>query len=174
MVIFFAINVIIYYHYNYYNTNHILELHNRVIELLRAIYCDSTFSNQTRTEKDSENILNSFEFNLLPPDELEGKINFEIEDDETEIEDHNLEIPPSPTSKYISESSITNINTITITNTITNTNIKAKTKARTRRKTKGFKTSVNNLALTASEEALISEALRNPIHVTIRFILIFN
>lgn len=137
-----------------------LELHNRVIELLRAIYCDSTCSNQTRIEKDSENILNSFEFNLLPPEELEGKINFEIEDNETEIEDLNIEIPPfisSSTSKYIIESKITN----------TNTNIKTKTKTRIRRRTKGFKTSVNNLALTPSEEALISEALRNPIHVKI-------
>jgi hypothetical protein len=109
-------------------------LHNKVIELLRAIYCDSSSILVTSTSgsvdvngtfSSLDSFLNSFEFNLLPPEEnYEKEEKQKFEDEGEEI----IEIEMSPN-------------------------------------TRKFNTSIENLGFTPSEEALISEAMRNPIHV---------
>lgn len=113
----------------------LLELHNRIIELLRAIYCDSN-SILITTEINSNSsfsssldcFLNSFEFNLLPPEESFDDLE---KDNKEDINNDNTEI-------IIINSSLS---------------------------TRKFNTSIEKMGLTTSEEALISEAMRNPIHV---------
>lgn len=110
-------------------------MHNKVIELLRAIYCDSTSILVTSVGgsvdvngnfSSLDSFLNSFEFNLLPPEENyyenEEKPKFEEEGEEI------IEVNMNPNMRK-------------------------------------FNTSIENLGFTPSEEAFIAEAMRNPIHV---------
>ena len=124
-----------------------VEIHNKIIELLRAIYCDSgasTGSNSnllSSVEIDGNNssVYNcfAFEFSLLPAEEADLSGKTEQSEDAIALESVSDDIAMPPAS----------------TPFIANPKIKE------------FQTSVENLNLTAAEEALIAEALRNPIHV---------
>lgn len=134
-----------------------LELHNRIIELLRAIYCDSSsnfITNEINYNSSNSNLnsfLNSFEFDLLPPDERRELE--EVEDIMVDTEDSAKD------TKYTADDNNDDIQT----------DIQAKDShpqfINSYLKICKFNTSIKNLGLTASEEALISEAMRNPIHV---------
>lgn len=122
-----------------------------MIELLRAIYCDSPSKNSSKTLLSSTSTttatrtfagndqfaVNSFEIDLLPLEEEE------IEDIVIETQD----IPVIALNEEQQE--------VLLRNFVFDAG------------TKTFDTSIENLGLIASEEALISEAMRNPIHVRI-------
>ena len=115
--------------------------------MLRAIYCDSSsilISNGDGSNfvenSSSESFLNSFEFNLLPPEELEKAEELEKTEE--------ISVGKSKESKEFEEEDEDIVVAVSA-----NLN------------TKRFDTSIENLGLTQSEEALISEAMRNPIHV---------
>lgn len=130
-----------------FKTVYFLELHNKVIELLRAIYCDSgssggTSSNLLSTgeiDGTGSNIFNSFafEFSLLPAEEADFPTEKSQNEDSSVLEAINEDDALTPAS----------------TPFISNPKIKS------------FHTSIENLNLTPSEEALLAEALRNPLHV---------
>lgn len=120
---------------------------------MRAIYCDSgRLSSSTNLLSSAEitgnnlNVFNSFsfEFSLLPAEEADLKGAGAIESDETvgllaeSGSDSDVAALPLPAS----------------TPFLANPKIKE------------FQTSIEDLNLTAAEEALLAEALRNPIHVS--------
>lgn len=132
-------------------------MHNRIIELLRAIYCDSSSNSITNEINPNSNssldyFLNSFEFNLLPETANEKK------KDGDEDEEENL-ITNYYTEDLIYDNTHDLDDTVAPQFIVINSNLK----------TCKFNTSIENLGLTSSEEALISEAMRNPIHVRIYY-----
>jgi hypothetical protein len=146
--------ILIFYHSSY---NNYTELHNRIIELLRAIYCDSSSNSVTNEINPNSNssldyFLNSFEFNLLPETANEKK------KDGDEDEEENL-ITNYYTEDLIYDNTHDLDDTVAPQFIVINSNLK----------TCKFNTSIENLGLTSSEEALISEAMRNPIHVRIYY-----
>lgn len=128
--------------------------------MLRAIYCDSGVSSGSNTtnlisamelDGDNSNLLTSFayEFSLLPLEEanIPEKASDEPNSALLESGPEDISIPPASTPFFSNP------------------------------KIKEFNTSIENLNLTSTEEALISEALRNPIHVKkdlFIYLFIFN
>lgn len=133
-----------------------IEIHNRVIELLRAIYCDSPSSNCTvlaskttglSTGSDSlkvkisKDLSDSIEIDLLPLEELDWDESDCFKDLNEEEQQEDL---------------------------LRNFDFNFRARRRT------FDTSISNLGLTTSDEAMISEAMRNPIHVLMLLYLYFS
>jgi hypothetical protein len=121
--------------YLYYS----LDLHNRVIELLRAIYCDapggaggvcSVASFDCKTDIFEKYFLSLDESALVPPEELEVISPGTAQDNDNNNNDDADDDSVSLVTK----------------------------------KTQAFDTSYANLMLTPAEEALLAESLRNPIH----------
>lgn len=141
-----------------------LELHNRVIELLRAIYCDSN-SILITTEINSnssfsgslDSFLSSFEFNLLPPEEWFDDLEEKDKDKDNKGDKDNKE----DINNYNNLNTDNNLNNYNNLNSDNSEIIAANSSLSTRK----FITSIEKIGLTTSEEALISEAMRNPIHV---------
>lgn len=115
---------------------------------MRAIYCDSGISSSGNTgcsnllssvEIDGSNFFNSFSFelNLLPAEEADLPV--KLQSDETIALESGIDeiaLTPPVSVPFLSNPKI-----------------------------KKIQTSVDNLNLTATEEALLAEALRNPVHV---------
>ena len=127
----------------------LLELHNSIIELLRAIYCDSNsilitteINSNSSISGSLDSFLNSFEFDLLPPEERFDDLE---EEEEKELDINNLN----------NDNDINNLNNDDSEIIVINSSLS----------TRKFITTIQKMGLTTSEEALISEAMRNPIHV---------
>ena len=138
----------------------LLELHNSIIELLRAIYCDSNsilitteINSNSSISGSLDSFLNSFEFNLLPPEERFDDLE-EEKKKEKEKDINNLN----------NDNDLNNLNNLNDLNNLNNLN-SGIVVINSRLSTRKFITSIEKMGLTTSEEALISEAMRNPIHV---------
>ena len=138
----------------------LLELHNSIIELLRAIYCDSNsilitteINSNSSISGSLDSFLNSFEFDLLPPEERFDDLE-EEKKKEKEKDINNLN----------NDNDLNNLNNLNDLNNLNNLN-SGIVVINSRLSTRKFITSIEKMGLTTSEEALISEAMRNPIHV---------